>query len=256
MKAILTYHSIDDGDSPISVSPATFEAHLEALKASGARVVPLAAIIETRDPAVAITFDDGFCNFAAEAWPKLRDRGLPATLFVTSGHLGARNRWGGKTVPGIPDLPLLSAEALRDLLQEGLEVGGHSATHPHLPELDAPGLALEVEGCRERLEALLGRRISSFAYPYGSVDRRSHERVSRHYDRAVTTEHRTLTTVNTPWLLPRLDAYYFRRPESLSGFGSAGFARRVAFRARLRAWKSRWRGDLCYGGGALPGEPR
>ena len=44
MRAILTYHSIDDSGSPISVSPAAFRRQLEWLVAERVRVVPLSEL--------------------------------------------------------------------------------------------------------------------------------------------------------------------------------------------------------------------
>ena len=38
---------------------------------------------------VAVTFDDGYADFASVALPALRARAIPATLFVTTGALGA-----------------------------------------------------------------------------------------------------------------------------------------------------------------------
>ena len=40
-----------------------------------------------------ITFDDGFADFADNAWPELTQRGLAATLYVTAGTLGGRSEW-------------------------------------------------------------------------------------------------------------------------------------------------------------------
>src|SRR5262245_53682892 len=82
MKAILTYHSIDDSGSVISVDAATFRAHIEWLVKQKIAVVPLDRLREMSDDthAVALTFDDGFENFATGAWPVLRDYALPVTV--------------------------------------------------------------------------------------------------------------------------------------------------------------------------------
>jgi peptidoglycan/xylan/chitin deacetylase (PgdA/CDA1 family) len=46
----------------------------------------------TNRPAVVITFDDGYRNVYEEAWPILRELGLPATIFVSTGLVNT-NHW-------------------------------------------------------------------------------------------------------------------------------------------------------------------
>ena len=100
MRAILTYHSIDDSGSPISVAPEEFRAHVRWLSSGLVRVVPLAELVTLppEEEAVAITFDDAFQNFASVAAPLLYEHGLPATLFVVSGRVGRDNAWGDRNL--------------------------------------------------------------------------------------------------------------------------------------------------------------
>ena len=48
---------------------------------------------------VVLTFDDGFADFAANAWPLLTDRGLAATLYVTAGDLGVADVVTATSIP-------------------------------------------------------------------------------------------------------------------------------------------------------------
>src|SRR5262249_42342025 len=79
VRAILTYHSIDDSGSVISISPSQFVEHLRWLASSSVDVVAVSRLLSTTSDrnAVAITFDDAFENFATHAWPLLREHGLP-----------------------------------------------------------------------------------------------------------------------------------------------------------------------------------
>src|SRR6202043_11676 len=90
--AILTYHSLDDSGSVISVPPALFRRQMDFLAASGIPVVPLNEVMK-RPGSVAITFDDGFRNFADHAVPVLERHRLPATVFVVSRYCGLTNDW-------------------------------------------------------------------------------------------------------------------------------------------------------------------
>ena len=84
---ILAYHRIDGGGGGLAVSPASFRQHLARIEASGLPVVgSLAPPYPARGawPRLALTFDDGYRSVAEVAWPELRSRGWPATLFVVA----------------------------------------------------------------------------------------------------------------------------------------------------------------------------
>lgn len=82
----------------------------------------------------------------------------------------------------------MSWSELRDLADDGHEIGGHSVSHALLPQVDDGALVGELEGCKATLEEKLGRRIRSFAYPNGSHDDRVVSATRRAgYDNAVTT---------------------------------------------------------------------
>ncbi|HEX6314188.1 MAG TPA: polysaccharide deacetylase family protein [Gemmatimonadaceae bacterium] len=234
MKAILTWHSIDDSGSPISVSRSVFADQVRFLASGRVRVVPLASILSAEGDAVALTFDDAFANFSDGAWPALRDVGLPATVFVVTDRVGDRNRWSGHPEPGIPDLPLADWEALGRLAAEGVEIGCHSRRHPRLNAIGDEALEDETRGGRDVLRQRLGVTASSYCYPYGAVGRRERDAVARHFERAVTTEHRLMAEVEDALLMPRLDLYYFNQRGALDGFGAPGFAARVQVRSALR----------------------
>jgi peptidoglycan/xylan/chitin deacetylase (PgdA/CDA1 family) len=234
MKAILTWHSIDDSASPISVSRSVFSDQVRFLSSGRVRVVPLASILSAGDDAVALTFDDAFTNCATEAWPALRDAGLPATVFVVTDRVGDRNRWNGRQQAGIPDLPLADWEALTRLAADGVEIGCHSRRHPRLDAIDDAALEDETVGAREILRERLGVVASSYCYPYGAAGPRERHAAARHFERAVTTEHRLLGSAEDPLLLPRLDLFYFNRSGALDSYGAPGFAARVRVRSALR----------------------
>jgi peptidoglycan/xylan/chitin deacetylase (PgdA/CDA1 family) len=236
MLGILTYHSVDGSGSAISIDEAVFRRHVAWLTSGAARVVPLGDLPTRADgeDAVALTFDDGFANFAARAWPLLREHRLPVTLFVVSDRVGRTNAWGGKDAPGIPTLPLLDWDALARLAEEGVELGAHSRTHPDLRRLPDPALADELEACAAAIAARTGRTPAAFAYPYGLVDHRVVEAVRRRYVVAVTTELRPVRRGDAPHLLPRLDGYYFRAAGRLEAWGSASFRRHLWLRASAR----------------------
>lgn len=78
----------------------TFERHLEEIDRAGFDIVSLSQALEViagrheprRDVAV-LTFDDGYRDVYDHAFPLLRRRGLPATLYLATGFVGTRDRF-------------------------------------------------------------------------------------------------------------------------------------------------------------------
>jgi peptidoglycan/xylan/chitin deacetylase (PgdA/CDA1 family) len=237
MKAILTYHSVDESGSVISTDPRTFRRHVEWLASGRVRVVPLEELPawpETED-AVALTFDDGLANVGEIAVPLLRDHGMTATLFVVTDAVGSDNRWLGRGDPGIPVLPLLDWDALGRLAEQGIGLGAHGRTHADLGSLDAVATEHEIVASRARLAAELGIEARTFAYAYGRVTAAARDVVAREFRYGCTTRLATLRAGDDAALLPRLDSYYLRAPGALEAWGTARFRWRVGLLAGARS---------------------
>ncbi len=90
---IFFYHRFAEVSAPSRVSAQAFTAHLNALL-EGFQVLPLSEFCRQRRAGrkdwrrcCVITVDDGYRDFYEVAYPELRQRGFPATLFVTTGFL-------------------------------------------------------------------------------------------------------------------------------------------------------------------------
>jgi peptidoglycan/xylan/chitin deacetylase (PgdA/CDA1 family) len=174
---ILLYHAVSTESSVAFrrwvVEPDRFAQHLELLAADGyhpVTVSELALALSGRsrlpDRPVAITFDDGFADFATGAFPVLSRLAIAASLYVTTAFVGSGSRWLEPAGEG--DRPMLDWDAVRDLDRSGLvEIGAHGHTHRQLDVLPARDLTWEVDHSKARLESELGHRITGFAYPHG-----------------------------------------------------------------------------------------
>ncbi len=168
---VLVYHHVSEETPAVtSVTPAVFARHLQYLDENGFTVWPLGRILDTlqRNQAlpkntVAITFDDAYRSVYNEAFPRLRRRGWPFTLFINT---DAIDRGYAQS---------LDWQQIREMVAAGAEVGNHSRSHAHLVrrlagETDAQWRARVAEDIRHasaRLETEVGIKTNLFAYPYG-----------------------------------------------------------------------------------------
>ena len=165
---VLLYHSIGDNSDFFSVPPLDFRMQMQSLK-KNADVVPLSRAFlhaqgerVTRD-SVAITFDDGYHDFLANALPILKEENIPATVFVL-GENPDRAQLEN-------DIPLLSPEDVRALSSEPLvSVGSHALTHRKLTRLTASECKDELEGSRAMILKQSGRPPEYIAYPKGNYN--------------------------------------------------------------------------------------
>lgn len=175
---ILTYHRIIKEEPTkavdpkrIAVSAAQFRSHMTFLKRLGYHSVSLNTYgrqlrENPRIPArsFAITFDDAYQEMVTLALPVLRDTGFAATVFAVSGQLGGTNAWDDGQAA------LLTADGLRAWRQAKMDVGAHTCSHVHLPQVDAAAARHEIVDSKKQLEEVLGETVSTFAYPYGETN--------------------------------------------------------------------------------------
>jgi peptidoglycan/xylan/chitin deacetylase (PgdA/CDA1 family) len=179
---VLMYHAVardpNDFSRRLSVTPEAFAEQMALL--AELRRIPLTTAelaARWRDGAplperpVLVTFDDGYAGVHRHALPVLAQHGFPATLFVSTGWLR-----GAYDTGGAPDT-MLDWDQVRELAAAGVEIGGHSHTHPQLDQLGDAALWRELRCCRAAVAEQLGAEPVSFAYPYGYSSRRVRHRV-------------------------------------------------------------------------------
>jgi peptidoglycan/xylan/chitin deacetylase (PgdA/CDA1 family) len=180
--AVLGWHRVDVEGGRLAVPPALFARQMEIL-AERRRRFPVVGLEQgnaalTRAPAggrrVVLTFDDAWADNHAHALGPLSEHQLPAILYAPSRLLGT---------PGY-----MTRTQLLEMHEGGLTIGAHSRTHPDLRTCVPGELESEVRGSKEDLEDLLGKPVTSFAYPTGLANERVRAAVAAAgYTTAVST---------------------------------------------------------------------
>jgi peptidoglycan/xylan/chitin deacetylase (PgdA/CDA1 family) len=252
---ILTYHSVARGATPETqkwvVDPTRFREQMQLLADSGFDVVSLHDLVATRHIAdqsakrVAITFDDGYADFATEALPVLSAHRFPCTMFIPTGCVGLTTR-ALKTV-GEPR-PLLDwsdIEAFDDLV----EIGAHAHSHAPLDVMPFTQARAEIARSREILTERLGHPPRLFSYPHGHYTRRVRALVrDAGYEAACTVEHQLSGATDDIYALSRVSVAGtvtldgFERLVRGSGLNVARGSQRVRTRVRraLRCGRAVW----------------
>ena len=207
MRAIVTFHSVGRVNSPLAYPPDDVAHLLDSLIAQGFPIYDLdTLLLPTTSRGIAITFDDGMQSVFSNALPLIREREIPAHLFLTTGAVGASPSWTRE-----PEA-LLNWHQIEALHAAGVRVESHTANHPDLRTLNDDQINVECEAADRIIEERLGERPRYFAYPYGLSDKRVQAITGQRYQGCVTTELRVLRRVENPVCLPRLDSYYLRSP--------------------------------------------
>lgn len=119
---------------------------------------------------LAITFDDGYRDNFRFAAAELRERGLPATFFVTTGFIGTDHTAWWDAEEGIRS-EWMSWKEIRTLHEQGFDLGCHTATHADCGRIRGVEAVAEILGAKSRLEEEIGAPVRHFAFPYGSPPR-------------------------------------------------------------------------------------
>lgn len=177
---VLLYHRVaDDGPTalaPYRVSPEMFRAQMTWLRRNGYHTIvseELAWFLANRHPFVGrpvmISFDDGFQDFADQAWPILRIHDFRAEVFIVTDLVGKAALWDRHL--GEP-APLIDVPTIVRLASEGVSFGSHLASHRGADGLSTHELVEELTRSRAILRKWLDRSADSFTAPFGLTDER------------------------------------------------------------------------------------
>jgi len=171
--SVLGYHDFSETQpqTEMRINTSKFRKQLEIIQQLGITVISLEDFIAWKsgdlslpEKCVLLTFDDGWRSVYTDAFPILKEFGLPFTLYLYKNYVDG----GGKA---------LTTPMIKEMLANGASLGSHSMSHP-LPSMvrrkrdegteafDAY-LRLELGKSKDFLEKKFNVPITTYAYPGG-----------------------------------------------------------------------------------------
>ena len=186
---VLCYHGVrsdrwragEPSFPELHIDAATFDAHCRVL----ANVCQPISLDDWRDARfgrrplpprpVLVTFDDGYRSVFEIARPILKRHGIPAVVFVCTDPIcdrqlfwfDAQSHRGAIDTSADDPLAPMTIDDVKQLADEGFEIGAHTASHVRLGAASAAAQREELSGCRQKLQEWIGRDVTALAYPFG-----------------------------------------------------------------------------------------
>ena len=174
---VLVYHKVDDKVEwgLTRVHPKTFRRQVRILQELNYKFVTLSELMNSSqsDKVVAITFDDAYQSAYTHAYPVLKEINAPATIYVITDYVGEENSWDLNV--GNIKFRHTSWQELRELKENGWEIGSHTCSHRDLRKLGINDVKNELMKSRELLELKLNISVTSISFPFGKFGLREIE---------------------------------------------------------------------------------
>lgn len=163
---ILMYHEIDilpkDGPTGLYVSQQNLQNQLDALKEEGYHTITMDQLydhwennVPIPSKPIVLSFDDGYGSHYNFASVELSKRGMTGTFYIISSQVDVDQ--------------IRTAKRLKEMYEEGMEIGSHTVTHIDARYSSNRKIAEEYKESKEFLEKVIGSEISHFCYPIGAA---------------------------------------------------------------------------------------
>jgi peptidoglycan/xylan/chitin deacetylase (PgdA/CDA1 family) len=165
---LLVYHDIDEGDRPqggveekvYTIGREAFTGQMEYLRQQRYAVTSLGDYLGAASEGgrsdgkpIIVTFDDGHVSHFEVAYPVLKAFEFRATFFITVDWIGSAG--------------FLCWEHVKELSEEGMEIGSHTVSHPYLTQVPLEEVRRELEQSKAILEDKLGKSVGFLCAPGG-----------------------------------------------------------------------------------------
>jgi peptidoglycan/xylan/chitin deacetylase (PgdA/CDA1 family) len=182
---VLSYHSVSDGSTALSVSTEEFAAQMGYLARKKYSVLNLQQYVAIREGrrraarnSVLITFDDGYKDVHDNALLILKRHGFPAVVSVNPEYVGRKAAFATAGLDKARQIAGVSE--LQELSRGGVTVVNHGWSHKEFPSLSDKEMLREFHAARKWIENHIeeNRAADVLVFPKGSRDARSEAALS------------------------------------------------------------------------------
>lgn len=107
---------------------------------------------------IAVTFDDGLQDVYETAYPFLKEKSIPFTVFIVTDFLDTEG--------------YITTENLKEMASDGLvTIGSHGVTHKNLNSLSYEEQKNELAESKRIIEGIIGKSINAFAFSHGQYNK-------------------------------------------------------------------------------------
>lgn len=180
---IIGYHSVAGAYLKVTIDKDLFEKQICFLAEHGHTSIQFAGLKNLNKAILKPTiiyFDDGFKDNLTIAAPILKKYNFTATIFVVPAHADK------------PEDLYLTWNEVRQLDEQGFEIGSHTAHHVKLTEIGVEEAKEELVSSKAIIEKEIGKPVTAFSYPKGGVNKEIAAMVREAgYEYAITTRYGT-----------------------------------------------------------------
>jgi peptidoglycan/xylan/chitin deacetylase (PgdA/CDA1 family) len=115
-----------------------------------------------------LTFDDGILSHYTTVYPLLKEKDFSATFFIIANKTKFENK------------SLMNFDQIKELQNNGFEIGSHTITHPRLTKLEENQITKELFESKQILEQK-GFEINSLSIPYRNYNKQILEQANQYY---------------------------------------------------------------------------
>ena len=200
---ILLYHHVS-GESysgRYNVSVPGFQDQMQALSDHGYTAVTISQMLdallegaELPEKPIVITFDDGHMSVYKNAFPIMESFGFPGVFYIVTNRINNSQDF-------------VNIEQIKTMIDAGWEMGSHSYTHADVTS-NHDTVSYEIARSRNDLKQALSTEISTFAYPFGTIDSFTAQKVIEYgYRAGMGLGTRIVHTPDSLWYIHRIEIY-------------------------------------------------